>query len=208
MSGSLPTGLAPFWSLDNISLASNNFTFKKDFRTDDIIDKIEYFLYKGFENWIFPKLLPKANIYIRHRSRNTFGCVGICYLNAFRIPTICFNIWPFIVFFLQGLFTGIIESDCEIPCIKTNPMITEGTRVFMNASEPFISLAFSKTVEVRKTTMDIFSIQESLNFLGSNLGLWPGLGLFQILELFIGMLFGEQIFTKFVKFIKGNRDNM
>ena len=94
------------------------------------------------------------------------------------------------VVFLQGLFTGIIESDCLMPCIKTKPLIIEGTRIFMNQSESFVSLAFSKTVEVRKTTVDIFSIQESLNFLGSNLGLWPGLGLYQILELLIGMFFG------------------
>ena len=60
----------------------------------------------------------------------------------------------------------------------------------MNSSESFVSLAFSKTVEVRKTTVDVFSLQESLNFLGSNLGLWPGMGLYQILELFVGMLLG------------------
>ena len=36
-----------------------------------------------------------------------------------------------------------------------------------------------------KTTVikeDSFGLMESLNFLGSNLGLWPGLGLFQLLE--------------------------
>ena len=42
---SLPPGLTPFWSLDNSSLASNNFTLKEDFRTENIIDKLKYFLY-------------------------------------------------------------------------------------------------------------------------------------------------------------------
>ena len=31
---------------------------------------------------------------------------------------------------------------------------------------------------------------ESLNLLGSNLGLWPGLGLFQVLEWLLGLLAG------------------
>ena len=61
---SLPSGLVPFWSRDNISLASNNFNFKKDFRTENIIDKIDWknrFLQKRFKKqltifgikWIF-----------------------------------------------------------------------------------------------------------------------------------------------------------
>ena len=42
-----------------------------------------------------------------------------------------------------------------------------------------------------KTTVikeDSFGLMESLNFLGSNLGLWPGLGLFQLLEGVIAII--------------------
>ena len=36
--------------------------------------------------------------------------------------------------------------------------------------------------------MDRFSFMGALNFFGSNLGLWPGLGLYQILEWVTGLL--------------------
>ena len=54
---------------------------------------------------------------------------------------------------------------------------------------------FQKANNIGSNTMDIFSIQESLNFLESNLGL------FQLLELFIGMLFLAKIFPKYGKLI-------
>ena len=34
---SLPPGLLPFWAVDNISLASNNFTFTSDYQTERLI---------------------------------------------------------------------------------------------------------------------------------------------------------------------------
>ena len=34
---SLPPGLVPFWAVDNISLASNNFTYNSDFQTTRLI---------------------------------------------------------------------------------------------------------------------------------------------------------------------------
>ena len=43
-------------------------------------------------------------------------------------------------------------------------------------------------MRVKKTSVDRFRFMDSLNFFGSNLGLWPGLGLYQILELLIGIL--------------------
>ena len=38
---SLPPGLVPFWAVDNISLASNNFTYKSDYQTARIIGTVE-----------------------------------------------------------------------------------------------------------------------------------------------------------------------
>ena len=88
-------------------------------------------------------------------------------------------------------------------------MIPQTTFVFetenLSETENPIFISFTARPEVRKTTVDVFSLQESLNFLGSNLGLWPGMGLYQILELFVGMLFGSKIVTEFVKLIKGNK---
>ena len=46
---------------------------------------------------------------------------------------------------------------------------------------------FNEEVKVKKTSVDRFSFMDSLNFFGSNLGLWPGLGLFQILEWMVGI---------------------
>ena len=71
----------------------------------------------------------------------------------------------------------------------------------MNSEESFFSFAFSDNVEIRKTTVDQFKFAESLNFLGSNLGLWPGMGLFQILEWIVVY----NLFQKILMFFKGNK---
>ena len=61
------------------------------------------------------------------------------------------------------------------------------------------SLMFNEEVRVRKTSVDKFSFMDSLNFFGSNLGLWPGLGLYQILEWMVGIFFVSQILKKIRK---------
>ena len=43
-------------------------------------------------------------------------------------------------------------------------------------------------IQTTRVTVDKFEFLESLNYLGSNLGLWPGLGLFQLLELLIAFI--------------------
>ena len=62
----------------------------------------------------------------------------------------------------------------------------EGTVTWFGYS--VFSLTFNKEVRVKKTSVDKFSFMDSLNFFGSNLGLWPGLGLFQILEWMVGIV--------------------
>ena len=44
-----------------------------------------------------------------------------------------------------------------------------------------------RLIKVKKTSVDKFSFTDSLNFFGSNLGLWPGLGLYQIIEWVVGV---------------------
>ena len=46
---------------------------------------------------------------------------------------------------------------------------------------------------MKKTSVDRFSFMETLNMLGSNLGLWPGLGLLQLLEWSVGVVTGARL---------------
>ena len=43
---------------------------------------------------------------------------------------------------------------------------------------------------------DSFNLMESLNFLGSNLGLWPGLGLFQLFEGLVALIVALKLMNK------------
>ena len=55
---------------------------------------------------------------------------------------------------------------------------------------------------MKKIRMDQFSFLGSLNFFGSNLGLWPGLGLYQILEWMVGLLILSKALEKIRKYLK------
>ena len=63
----------------------------------------------------------------------------------------------------------------------------EGTDINFEGHSMF-SLMFNDEVRLKKTSVDKFSFLDSLNYFGSNLGLWPGLGLYQILEWVVGIL--------------------
>ena len=45
-----------------------------------------------------------------------------------------------------------------------------------------VLIACDGDIQKTRVTVDKFEFLESLNYLGSNLGLWPGLGLYQLLE--------------------------
>ena len=62
--------------------------------------------------------------------------------------------------------------------------------------ESIFSLMFNEEVRVKKTSVDKFNFMDSLNFFGSNLGLWPGLGLYQIMEWMVGIFLVSQCFNK------------
>ena len=70
--------------------------------------------------------------------------------------------------------------------------MTTSTRV----GELGFTLVFNDNVKVMKTSVDKFSFMDSLNFFGSNLGLWPGLGLYQIIEWMVGIFLVSQILKK------------
>ena len=80
-----------------------------------------------------------------------------------------------------SLFNGFGVSDCTLPCVVTQASVVKRTtRQVMEGS--MIGLMFNDEVRVKKISVDQFSFMDSLNFFGSNLGLWPGLGLYQVME--------------------------
>ena len=98
----------------------------------------------------------------------------------------------------DDLFYGIQVSDCLLPCLRT----TATVRKKMTSTMPeewvngLVGFNFDNEVRVRKTSVDRFSFLVSLNFFGSNLGLWPGLGLHQILEWLVGMVAATKIIVR------------
>ena len=108
------------------------------------------------------------------------------------------------MFYLDDLFTGSTMSDCLLPCLRTVATVEEGTVTKWKGLT--FSLMFNDEVKVKRTSVDKFSFMDSLNFFGSNLGLWPGLGLYQILEWLAGIFLVSQILKKirliFTMFIK------
>ena len=101
------------------------------------------------------------------------------------------------MFYSDDLYTGLTVSDCLLPCVQTVATVEEGTTT--NWAGSLISIMFNEEVRVKKTSVDKFSFMDSLNFFGSNLGLWPGLGLFQLLEWIVGIFLVTQILKKIRK---------
>ena len=100
--------------------------------------------------------------------------------------------------FLGDLILGSKVSDCLLPCVRTVSTVEEGTVTKLVGYSMF-SLMFNDEVRVKKTSVDKFRFSDSLNFFGSNLGLWPGLGLYQILEWMVGMFLVGQFLKKIKK---------
>ena len=59
-----------------------------------------------------------------------------------------------------------------------------------------VYISFTHSVSVTTVTLDTFDLNTALNFLGSNLGLLPGMGLFQLLEATLSFLAVYKIGTK------------
>ena len=101
---------------------------------------------------------------------------------------------------LADLFSGLQVSDCLPPCLRTVATVEEGTSYEYSDQSSLLSLMFNEDVRVKKTSVDKFSFMDSLNFFGSNLGLWPGLGLYQILEWMVGIFIVSRLFKRIVLF--------
>ena len=94
----------------------------------------------------------------------------------------------------EGLLTGRRSSDCKIPCLRTKSSIIQGpySKAALNYTSLFF--AFVDEVTTKSITVDKFNVMEALNFLGSNLGLWPGLGIYQIIEEAIFITAASKLF--------------
>ena len=84
--------------------------------------------------------------------------------------------------------SGTVESDCKIPCKKTTSTIVSGPSNLQDRDTSAVFITLTHHVPVTAVTVDTLDIMTLLNFLGSNLGLWPGMGLFQMLEGAIGLI--------------------
>ena len=99
---------------------------------------------------------------------------------------------------MTDLVNGLKVSDCLLPCVRTVATVEAGTVTKWGGLSTF-SLMFNEEVRVKKTSVDKFNFMDSLNFFGSNLGLWPGLGLYQIIEWLVGIFLVSQILEKIKK---------
>ena len=100
--------------------------------------------------------------------------------------------------YAEKLLVGGYLSDCKKPCLTTSVSISE--RSVSEHLLPFHSIYFAIPTNISTTVVkeDTFQLMESLNFLGSNLGLWPGMGLFQLFEGAIALI----VALKIVKSVK------
>ena len=102
--------------------------------------------------------------------------------------------------FADSILTGTLNSDCKIPCSQTVAEVFDGAQS-ENMEDNEVWIAVVNEMEVTSITVDQFSFMESLNFLGSNLGLWPGMGLFQMIEGAVLILLGMKI-SRIIKISK------
>ena len=102
----------------------------------------------------------------------------------------------------RGLFSGAVasHSHCSSPCIETQ---TNSVLISSGKSQAsVIAIVFDRRVKIDKITVDKFQLMESLNFFGSNLGLLPGLGIFQIIQWILENIVWKINITKMIEIIR------
>ena len=96
-------------------------------------------------------------------------------------------------------------SDCKKPCLTTTVSIFESSVGRHSMPDHAIFFAIPRQIKTTVIKEDSFSLMESLNFLGSNMGLWPGLGLFQLLEGIIAIIVALKIYEDLLLSINRNK---
>ena len=64
----------------------------------------------------------------------------------------------------------------------TSPALMKLSESAHSDDKHHVFISYDGDIQTTRVTVDKFGFLESLNYLGSNLGLWPGLGLFQLIE--------------------------
>ena len=97
-----------------------------------------------------------------------------------------------------GFGAALTTSSCPMPCTTT---FTDTMQTYINHGFKVrnIVFEFDKSVLVERIKVDTFQMMEALNFLGSNLGLWPGLGIFQLIQWIFTQIPWGSIFKKCVR---------
>ena len=82
---------------------------------------------------------------------------------------------------LKKIFAGTEPNDCPKPCSTTSTY----TRIKSDFPGKFtvVTLNFARDIRIKKTEMVKFNFLTALSILGSNMGLWLGLGVVQFMEL-------------------------
>lgn len=109
--------------------------------------------------------------------------------------------FPFNFAFPDQLFIGVMASDCKIPCLQTRTNVLEVAMTRkMNDNLSSFYFTIDQKVKTEIISVDKFNFNEFLNFLGANMGLWPGMGVFQILEGIFCVVAWQSFFTKIRNF--------
>ena len=91
---------------------------------------------------------------------------------------------------------GFAETKCKVPCLRTVTTVHTGMVYYLTEDVHTLYFGIDPKMTREVITLDKFNFMISLNFLGSNLGLWPGLGLYQIVQKAILALVGFKVIKK------------
>ena len=84
----------------------------------------------------------------------------------------------------------------------TSPTLTKRAVSTQSDNTHLLLIAYDGEFQTTRVTVDKFEFLESLNYLGSNLGLWPGLGLYQLIEGTVAFVLSLSLAKIFLKRVK------
>ena len=75
---------------------------------------------------------------------------------------------------------------CLRPCVLTTTKLLQTNKFgSANFKDKMVKFFFDEEIQTEVVSVDKFDFLVALNYLGSNLGLFPGMGLFQIMEILV-----------------------
>ena len=78
----------------------------------------------------------------------------------------------------------------------TSPTLTKMSVSSQLGNTHDLFISYNGDIQTSTVTVDRIQFLKSLNYLGSNLGLWPGLGLYQLLEGAVAFIFSLKLLDK------------